>query len=257
MVGRCLAIAVVASLSLLACRAASASQPLACSYEVQKSFEHDPAAFTQGLIYFDGYFFESTGLVGSSTIRRVRIEDGKVLQSTVIPEPLFGEGLTKWKSELVSLTWQGGRGFRWDAKSLRKKGEFTYAGEGWGLTQDGKHLILSDGTPTLRFLNPLTMKVERRITVIAGGKPVSNLNELEWVNGEVYANVWLTDQIVRIDPKSGVVKSVIDLTGLRQLAEAHGEDAVLNGIAHDPKTDRLFVTGKNWSKVFQIVVRGC
>ncbi len=256
MVGKCFAIA-VAVLSLLACRLASASQLLTCSYDVQKSFQHDPAAFTQGLVYFDGYFFESTGLVGSSTIRKVRIEDGKVLQSTSIPGPLFGEGLTKWKSEFVSLTWQGGKGFRWDAKTLRKKGEFSYAGEGWGLTHDGKHLILSDGTPALRFLDPSTMKVERQITVTAGGKPVSNLNELEWVKGEVYANVWMTDEIVRIDPKSGVVKSVIDLTGLRELANAQGEDSVLNGIAHDVKTDRLFVTGKKWSKVFQIVVRGC
>ncbi len=256
MIRRYLAIAAVL-LSVLACRAASASQPLACSYKVQKTFQHDPAAFTEGLVYFDGYFFESTGIVGSSTIRRVRIEDGNVIQSILIPQSLFGEGLTKWKNELVSLTWQGGRGFRWDAKSLRRTGTFSYAAEGWGLTQDGKHLILSDGSPTLRFLNPLTMKVERRITVTAGGAPVSNLNELEWVNGEVYANVWMTDQIVSIDPKSGVVKSVIDLTGLRQMAEAPGKESVLNGIAYDANTDRLFVTGKNWSKVFQIVVRGC
>jgi glutamine cyclotransferase len=256
MIGKYLAIC-LASLSLLDCQAAAAPQLLTCSYEVQKSFPHDQSAFTQGLIYFDGHFFESTGLVGFSTIRKVRIEDGKVLQSTLIPGQHFGEGLTNWKSELLSLTWQSGKGFRWDAKSLRKISEFSYAGEGWGLTHNGKHLILSDGTPTLRLLNPLTMKVQKRITVTVNGKPLSNLNELEWVNGEIYANVWMTDQIVRIDPKSGFVQSVIDLTGLRELAEALGEDAVLNGIAHDANTDRLFVTGKNWSKVFQIAVRGC
>lgn len=256
MIGRYLAIAAT-SVSLLAHRAASAPHPLTCAYEVQQTFEHDPAAFTQGLIYSSGHFFESTGLVGSSTIRRVRIEDGQVVQITSIPAPLFGEGLTKWKSELVSLTWRGGVGFRWDAKSLRKKSEFSYTGQGWGLTQDGKHLILSDGTPVLRFLHPMTMKVDRTLTVTSGGRPVPNLNELEWVNGEIYANVWMTDQIVRIDPTSGVVKSVIDISGLRRLAEADGVDAVPNGIAHDPKTNRLFVTGKNWSKVFQIKLRGC
>lgn len=256
MLGRSLAIA-AASVSFLASIAASAPYPPACSYEVQQSFPHDRGAFTQGLIYAHGHLFESTGLVGASTIRKVRIADGHVLLSTAIPAPHFGEGMTMWKDELFSLTWKGGKGFRWDANSLRKKGEFSYAGEGWGLTNDGNHFVLSDGTSVLRFLNPETMKVEKTITVTAGGQPVSKLNELEWVNGHVYANVWMSDQIVRIDPTSGVIRSVIDLTGLRELAEAHGRDAVLNGIAHDTKTDRLFVTGKNWSKVFQIRLRGC
>lgn len=228
-----------------------------CTYQVEKSYPHDPTAYTQGLIYEDGHFFESTGQVGQSTIRRVRVEDGRVLRKVSLPGTLFGEGLTKWKSELLSLTWQGGRGFRWDSASLRKTGEFTYSGEGWGLTHDDKHLILSDGTPVLRFLNPRTMKVERRVTVTARGEPLANLNELEWVKGEIYANVWMTQQIVRIDPGSGAVRAVIDLSGLRQQAGAQGTDAVLNGIAHDPKTDRLFVTGKNWSKVFQVKLRGC
>ena len=228
-----------------------------CGYEVQKTFPHDSAAFTQGLVYEDGQLLESTGQVGASTIRRVRISDGRVLQSVSVPEPLFGEGLTKWKNELVSLTWKGGKGFRWDAKSLRKTGEFSYAGEGWGLTHNGKQLILSDGTPELRFLNPVTMKVENTVTVTARGEPVSNLNELEWVNGEIYANVWMTDQIVTINPNTGAVRSVIDLAGLRQQIEARGPDAVLNGIAHDPATDRLFVTGKYWSKLFQVKLSGC
>ena len=228
-----------------------------CTYQVQKSYPHDPAAYTQGLIYEDGHFFESTGVVGQSTIRRVRVVDGQVLQKVGLPAPLFGEGLTKWRGELVSLTWTGGRGFRWDAKSLRKVGEFSYAGEGWGLTHDGKQLILSDGTPVLRFLNPRTMKVEKRVTVTARGRPLANLNELEWVKGEIYANVWLTEQIVRIDPETGVVRAVIDLKGLRQLADAKEPEAVLNGIAYDAKTDRLFVTGKNWSKLFHVKLQGC
>ena len=231
--------------------------PVFCGYEVQQAFPHDPTAFTEGLNYDNGEFIESTGLVGSSTIRRVRVADGHVLQSVTVPPPYFGEGVTKWKGELISLTWQNGKGFRWDAKSLRKIGEFSYSGEGWSLTHDGSQLIMSDGTPVLRFLDPQTMKVERKLTVTLQGQPVPNINELEWVDGEVFANVWMTDQIIRIDPKSGVVRSIIDLGGLGRQARAQGRDAVLNGIAYDAKGKRLFVTGKNWSKLFQIKLRGC
>lgn len=231
--------------------------PRFCSYEVEKEFPHDPSAFTQGLLYEDGALFESTGLVGQSSIRRVRLSDGEVLQQVAVPPPFFGEGLTKWKDELISLTWQHGKAFRWDTKSLRKTGELAYEGEGWGLTDDGKSLILSDGTPVLRFLDPATGKVERTVTVTAGGEPVSHLNELEWVNGRIFANVWMTDQIVSIDPASGVVQSVIDLTSLRRRVAAVGVDAVLNGIAYDEGARRLFITGKNWPKLFQIALRGC
>jgi glutaminyl-peptide cyclotransferase len=231
--------------------------PRFCSYEVEKEFPHDASAFTQGLLYEDGVLFESTGLVGQSSIRRVRLSDGKVLQQVAVPPPFFGEGLTKWKNELISLTWQHGKAFRWDVQSLRKIGELAYEAEGWGLTDDGKSLILSDGTPVLRFLNPATGTVERTVTVTAGGEPVSQLNELEWVSGEIFANVWMTDQIVRIDPKSGAVTSVVDLTGLRERAGATGTDVVLNGIAYDPGMKRLFVTGKNWPKLYQIALRGC
>lgn len=140
---------------------------------------------------------------------------------------------------------------------MRKTGQFSYTGEGWGLTHNAQQLIMSDGTPVLRFLDPASMKVERKITVTFQGQPVPNVNELEWVNGEIYANVWMTDQIARIDPKTGIVRSIIDLTGLAERAGAQGRDAVLNGIAYDAKGQRLFVTGKNWPKLFQIKLRGC
>jgi glutamine cyclotransferase len=256
MIRRCFALAAV-FLVLTPFSTASAAPLRICGYAIRKTFPHDPAAFTEGLVYDDGNFLESTGLVGSSTIRRVRIQDGHVLQRTTVAPPHFGEGIVRWKNDIVSVTWQGGRGFRWDAKSLRKTGTFAYTGEGWGLTHDGRHLILSDGTPVLRFLDPVTLKVKHTITVTVRGQPLRNINELEWVKGQIYANVWMTDQIVTIDPQSGVVGSVIDLTGMRQLAGARDADAVPNGIAYDAKGDRLFVTGKYWSRVFQINLRGC
>ncbi|MGF7146511.1 glutamine cyclotransferase [Sphingomonas zeicaulis] len=233
------------------------AQPKICGYTVERSFPHDADAFTQGLIYRDGALIESTGLVGQSTIRRVRIEDGQVLQRIDIPAGLFGEGITDWKSELVSITWQNGKGFRWDAKSLRRKGEFAYPGEGWGITQDGRALILSDGTADLRFLDPATMRETRRIEVTVQGRPVRNLNELEYVDGAILANVWHSDYVLRIDPATGAVGTVINLAGLREQAGAEGSEAVLNGIAYDKAGKRLFVTGKNWPKLFEIKLTGC
>ncbi|AHE52534.1 glutaminyl-peptide cyclotransferase [Sphingomonas sanxanigenens] len=233
------------------------AQPKVCGYTVERSFPHDADAFTQGLIYRDGNLIESTGLVGQSTIRRVRIADGQVLQRIDIPAGLFGEGITDWKNELVSITWQNGKGFRWDATSLRRKGEFAYPGEGWGITQDGRQLILSDGTPALRFLDPATMRETRRISVTVQGRPVRNLNELEYVDGAILANVWHSDYVLRIDPATGAVQAVIDLSGLREQAGAGGPEAVLNGIAYDKAGKRLFVTGKNWPKLFQIKLTGC
>ena len=246
----------VAATLYFAAPAPAATLPT-CGYEVLQTYPHDPQAFTQGLLYRDGDLFESTGLEGRSTVRRVRIKDGLVLKQVALPSTLFGEGLAEWKQELVSVTWRSGKGFRWDANTLRKTGEFSYPGEGWGLTQDGKHLILSDGTATLRFLEPQTMREVKRLPVSAGGRPVPNLNELEWVNGEIFANVWLTDLIVRIDPGTGNVKSVINLSGLRTGIGVNNRDHVLNGIAYDRKGNRLFVTGKNWPKLFQIRLTGC
>lgn len=221
------------------------------SLRIVRSFPHDPGAFTQGLIFRDGSLYESTGLVGRSTIREVRLEDGKVLRSVALPASLFGEGIVDWKGQLISVTWRSGLGFRWDRASFRKLGEFRYPGEGWGLTRGGRDIIMSDGTPVLRFLDPVTFAERRRVTVVEDGLPLSNLNELEWVKGEIFANVWQTDTIARIDPGTGRVKSRIDLSSLRE-GETHGEDDVLNGIAYDAVGDRLFVTGKLWPKLYEI-----
>ncbi|MFY7863466.1 glutaminyl-peptide cyclotransferase [Roseateles sp.] len=220
---------------------------------VVNSYPHDPDAFTQGLLFRDGALYESTGLHGRSSVRKVALESGKVLQKADIPQQYFGEGMTAWKDELFSLTWQQQTGFVWDLKTLKLKRQFSYSGEGWGLTHDGQHLILSDGTATLRFFEPATMKEIKRLQVRALGRPVEQLNELEWVEGQIYANIWKTDLIARIDPVSGQVLSLIDLSGLlKRAGAARGGEDVLNGIAYDPAKKRLFVTGKLWPKLFEI-----
>jgi glutamine cyclotransferase len=240
-------------LALSGC-AASAEVPVQ-GYQLVRAYPHDPSAFTQGLFFRDGILYESTGLNGQSTIRKVRLADGKVLQSASIPPSQFGEGSTDWGDEIVSLTWQHGIGYRWDRATLKQKGTFRYSGEGWGITHDGKSLILSDGTPTLRFLDPVTFKEQRRLPVTADGRPVAQLNELEWVNGEILANVWQSSRIARIDPATGIVKAWVDLTELERAAGGDRIDNVLNGIAYDSKQKRLFVTGKRWPKIFEIKLK--
>ena len=243
-------------LALLLSQAQPASAPAAAPppvYDVRvvQTYPHDSRAFTQGLFYLDGVLYESTGQVGSSTIRRVRLRDGHVLQSVPIPPGQFGEGIVNWQDQIVSLTWIGGVGYRWDRHTLRQLGEWRYSGEGWGLTQNGTDVIMSDGTPELRFLDPATLAERRRVTVTVEGRPVERLNELEWVNGEIFANIWHTSFIARIDPASGRVTGIIDLRPL--IEENRGdEDAVLNGIAYDSARDRLFVTGKNWAHLYEI-----
>lgn len=234
----------------LAIGAAPAPPPLH-GYTLVRSYPHDPTAFTQGLFYRDGRLFESTGLTGHSTIREVRLEDGAVLRKVALPAHLFGEGIVDWKSQIISLTWQTGIGFRWDRASFRQLASFRYAGEGWGLTRSARELVMSDGTPVLRFLDPGTLAVRRRLAVTEGGVPVPNLNELEWVEGEILANVWHSDTIVRIDPRTGRVTARIDLSGLAAFPN-RGEDDSLNGIAWDSARKRLFVTGKNWPRLYQI-----
>ncbi len=219
-------------------------------YYVAACYPHDPAAFTQGLIYHSGYLYESTGLVGQSSVRRVRIADGKILQSVAVPAPYFGEGMTDWKSELISITWRSGLAFRWDRKSLKQRATRRYEGEGWGLTQDGRHLILSDGTANLRFLDPESFAVERVVPVTINAIALPALNELEWVEGAILANVWQAKQIVRIDPQTGKVTGILDFTSLAAIAPPGNSDAVLNGIAYDSKGKRLFVTGKTWPLMF-------
>ncbi|HVP57666.1 MAG TPA: glutaminyl-peptide cyclotransferase [bacterium] len=218
---------------------------------VVHAYPHDPGAFTEGLIYRDGELLESTGLYGRSSLRRVKLETGEVLQSRSIAAQHFGEGLTDWDGRLIQLTLNSGFGFVYDLNTFAVVDTFGYSGAGWGLTHDRSQLIMSDGTPTLRFLDPVTFRETGHVTVMDGGVPVANLNELEYVKGEVYANVWQTDFIARIAPKSGRVTGWINLASLRALAGGDSAD-VLNGIAYDTHSDRLFVTGKLWPKLFEI-----
>lgn len=225
-------------------------------FEVVRVYPHDPAAFTQGLAFRDGELLESTGRY-PSTVRRVRLEDGVVLQNRELDEDYFGEGLTIVGDRVLTLTWKNGKAFAWDADDLEPAGEYAYAGEGWGLTDDATRLILSDGTATLRFLDPATLAETGRIDVTLQGQPVRKINELEWIDGEVFANLWQSDAIIRIDPATGVVTGVIDLTELMpDRSGLEPTDAVLNGIAWDPVGRRLFVTGKNWPKLFEIRLTG-
>jgi glutamine cyclotransferase len=220
---------------------------------VTNSYPHDPQAFTQGLYFKDGFLYEGTGLTGQSSIRKVQLETGKVLMKKDIAPELFGEGITAVGDELVEITWTSHVGFVYDAKTFKLKRKFSYAGEGWGLASDGEHVYMSDGTAAIRILDPKTLAEVRRIDVTADGKPVAELNELEWVDGQIFANVWGSNVIARIDPKNGNVVGWIDLRGLRERSGAGtGVDDVLNGIAYDGKTHRLFVTGKHWPKLFEI-----
>jgi len=223
------------------------------TYRVVRSYPHDPEAFTQGLIYQDGFLYEGTGLNGQSSIRKVRLETGEVLQIRRIDQTYFGEGIAIVDKRLVQLTWQSEIGFVYDLATFEPQRTFNYTGEGWGLTYDGTRLIMSDGTPVLRFLDPATFRETGRLTVRDGKQPVDDLNELEVVKGEIYANVWNTKRVARISPKTGRVTGWIDLTGLLSPREAAAAD-VLNGIAYDAAKDRLFVTGKLWPKIFEIQV---
>jgi glutaminyl-peptide cyclotransferase len=224
--------------------------------DVVHTYPHDPSAFTEGLFYLNGFLYESTGLEQHSSIRKVRLATGEVVQKIEIPAQYFGEGIVNWDGHLVSLTWKSHLGFVFDLATFKLQRQFPYEGEGWALTQDGKQLIMSDGTPELRFINPNTLKETNRIQVTLDGKPVRNVNELEWVKGEIYANVWQTNWIIRINPKDGHVVGLVNLAGLLSRDDpASGPDGVLNGIAYDAKGDRLFVTGKNWPKLFEIRLR--
>ena len=222
------------------------------SFTVVKAFPHDPTAFTQGLVFADGIFYESTGLRGYSTLRKVTPETGAVIQQVKVLDRYFAEGLALVGEELLQLTWEERTGFVYDKKSLKQVRAFTYPTEGWGMASDGKQLVMSDGSSSLFFLDPKTQKPLRTLRVLDGGRPVARLNELEFVRGELWANVWQTDRIARINPATGVVSGWIDLGGLLR-PEARGpEGDVLNGIAWDKAGDRLFVTGKKWPWVFQI-----
>jgi glutamine cyclotransferase len=224
-------------------------------YQIVNIYPHDSNAFTQGLILMDGKLLESTGQEGFSSLRRVELESGKVLKKVDVPSPYFAEGLTALNGKIYQLTWQHNIGFIYDAQTFDRLGEFNYQGEGWGLATDGQLLILSDGTSRIRFIDPTSFRVTRTITVTDGNQGVTELNELEYVNGEIYANVWHDNRIATIDPQSGHVKAWIDLTGLMPEGELQDPEAVLNGIAYDQASDKLIVTGKLWPRAFEIKVK--
>jgi glutamine cyclotransferase len=239
--------------ALAACCQAQAAIPV-YGFMVKHTYPHDPQAFTQGLFFKDGFLYESTGLNGKSWLRKVDLNSGKVLQQKDLPKDIFGEGSTLVGDDIVSLTWTNKYGFVFDAKTFTLKRKFTYDSEGWGLANDLDHVYMSDGTPTIHILDPKTLKEQRRIEVNADGKPIPELNELEMVDGELFANVWGTDIIARIDPANGNVVGWINLAGLLPPKQrgTDSADAVLNGIAYDAKHKRLFVTGKLWPKMFEI-----
>ena len=222
-------------------------------YRIVNTYPHDPAAFTQGLVFEDGFLWEGTGLEGQSSVRKVDLKTGTPVMSVSVPAPYFGEGITLWKGCLIQLTWKSGIAFVYDAAALKRVSQFKFSGEGWGITHDDKNLIVSDGTSQLRFLDPETFRESRRLEIRDKDMPIDYLNELEYVKGEIYANVWKTDRIARISPKTGQVTGWIDLSGL--LADERNEGRkvdVLNGIAYDSQNDRLFVTGKLWPKLFEV-----
>jgi glutamine cyclotransferase len=232
---------------------ATSKAPVA-GFTVVKSYPHDRTAYTQGLEYRDGFLYEGTGLQTRSAIRRVELETGKVVQEFKINPGYFGEGITLAAGKLFQLTWKDKTGFVYDAKTFRLIRNFSYFGEGWGLTHDETGLIMSDGTSALRFLETTRFSERRRVKVMDAGEAISNLNELEMIKGEIWANVWQTDYIARISPKDGHVTGWVNLKGL--LAPAAGEKPdVLNGIAYDAAADRIFVTGKLWPKVFEIKLK--
>ena len=228
--------------------------PRVDGYEVVRAFPHDPDAFTQGLAFADGALYEGTGREGQSSLRKVDLESGRVLQQQPLAPELFGEGITVLGDEVFQLTWKHQVAIVYDRHSFEERRRFGYAGEGWGLTHDGRHLIMSDGSATLRFLDPASGEVVKRLQVRSAGQPVEALNELEYVRGEVYANVWHSDRIARISPETGTVLGWVDLSGLLGPGERPHAEAVLNGIAFDDQTGRLFVTGKDWPRLFEVRV---
>jgi glutamine cyclotransferase len=252
---RRVAVLLIALAALLVPAGASASAPVS-TYQVLQRSPHDIGAFTEGLVYADGVLYESTGLNGASTLRKVDFETGAMLASIPIPDQYFAEGLTLFDGRLYQLTWQSHIGFIYDLGCFCRTGDFTYDTEGWGLTHDARRLIMSDGTPIIRFLDPDTLAVTGAIAVHDGDQLIPQLNELEYINGEIWANVWQTDRIARIDPATGAVLGWVDLTGLLPGADRSPETDVLNGIAYDPATNRLFVTGKRWPALFLIAVLG-
>jgi glutamine cyclotransferase len=225
------------------------------TYEVVNSYPHDPDAFLQGLVWYDNGFYESTGLYGRSTLRRLEFPSGKVVKSIALSSEFFGEGLALVGDHLIQLTWQTHRGFVYDRESFKLLREFAYDTEGWGLAYDGENLILSDGSSTLFYLDPQTYQPVRKLQVTMNGRPITELNELEFIEGEIWANVWQKDLILMIDPATGQVRSFLNLKGILAPSDRKGTEDVLNGIAYDSEHKRVFVTGKLWPRLFEIKIK--
>jgi len=245
----------------LAASVLGACQPIAptpvllgpkATYEIVARFPHDPTAYTQGLLIHNSLFYESTGLYGNSSLRVVEPETGKVLQDKPLEERYFGEGLALLNDKLYQLTWRENTGFVYDLATLALINTWQYDTEGWGLTTDGTSLIMSDGSDKLRWIDPTTFEVKKVLEVTLDGNPVTRLNELEWIDGAIFANVYLTETILRIDPQTGKVLTVVDMSGLTPEANKADPNLVLNGIVYDPETKRLFVTGKLWDVLYEV-----
>ncbi len=249
---------VTAAMAVVSCAPSAVAQRQPApvhGFRVVATFPHDPAAFTQGLVFADGQFYESTGLNGESSLRRVEIATGRVLQEVKIPAEYFAEGLALVGDELLQLTWQHHQGFVYDRKTFAQKRTFAYQGEGWGIAYDASGgLVMSNGSDTLTFLDARTQAVTRTIRVQDAGRAVSNLNELEWIEGEIWANVWTTDRVARISPATGDVKAWVDLSALWPRGQRQPPADVMNGIAYDQAARRIFVTGKKWPRLYQIAV---
>jgi len=250
--GNLLKFLLITALSFSFSEVVSANELSLYDYEVINTYPHDPSAFTQGLIFKDGYLYESTGNYGHSSLRKVELETGKIIKNKNIDDKIFAEGLTLYNQQLIQLSWKDGTAFVYDKDSFDLIRTFDYPGEGWGLTTYNKQFIMSDGSSVLRLLDPVTFKEIRRVSVSHFGRQAQRLNELEMVKGNIFANVWLSDHIVIISPDTGQVVGVVDLTGLLKKYSTNTRANVLNGIAYDPLSDRLFVTGKYWPKLFEI-----
>ena len=232
------------------------------TYEIVNTYKHDPRAFTQGLVYHNGFLYESTGQYGSSTLRKVELETGKVLQQHKLSRDYFAEGITILDDKIYQLSWQEYTGFVYNLNDFSLVKEFKYPGEGWGLADDGKHLIMTDGTHVIRFLDPETSQTVRTLVVLdENGKPLMKLNELEYIKGEIWANIWHSEEIgkpnhiARIDPQTGKLLGWIDLNGVSPKDVERSPENTLNGIAYDEANDRIFITGKNWQNLFEIIVK--
>lgn len=248
----CLAVVLAPQLAGQSARPVHPARTPEYTFEVVHVFPHDPAAFTQGLVYYNGFLYEGTGLQGRSSLRKVKLETGEILQRIDLSPAYFGEGIAILNNQVFQLTWQSQVGFVYALSDFRPLRRFSYPGEGWGLTSNGRDLYMSDGTAQIRILDGRTLKEKRRLRVHDGTADVAQVNELEFVQGEIFANVWQTDRIARISPQTGRVVGWIDLHGLLSPVYQRQPDAVLNGIAYDPRGKRLFVTGKLWPSVFEI-----